>query len=1231
MALSVAELQILVQEKGVKEASRSMSQLGENVDRAGKSAGNATGFFSKMATGLGTIGLAGMGIKTVTGAVSGLGNALGLGLANQMEQTRASMMAFYKDSGKVEEVLAMVKKEAASTPFAFKDIATAAAQLGPVAKTANVDLLSIVRTAEALSASNPLQGFEGAVFALKEAVSGDMASIIDRFNLSRQAIKQYRNSGLTDLQAVQKAMADQGITYDLVAAQAGTMTGRWSTFLDTIDEVKLAIATPIFEALKTTLMQMQPALESMLPALKSFGEGVGTTLAAGITGTVSAVSQLISIIRNLFQVGDEQGLKLQELLHKLLPPDVANAITIGITAIANAFMKIPEAVNTAKLVIQGLFDAFKGGVESTLHLEEALTRIFGPDLAGKIAGGVGLVVETIKAGLGEAASFIREQWSTVTDILTTGWDKIQGPLATAASAIIGKLGEAKDWAIENWPTVKTAILDAFEGAREPATNALEAIRQKSQEVTDDLKARWPEVKSTIAAALEDSKPVAAEVFGFIQQEGRRVIAFFQTEWPNIQKAADNVWAALKDGAVAMATPVIGAFVLVGTNIDHIWTGIKTTISGGVTAVLGSLRLVIDLLAGDWKGAWDTAVRGVELLIQMLGTLGGPLGVAGKGLESAGGFARSLASGIDATIGAAGRALGPLQALADKAKSVGDAIRNLPLIPGSETEFEQGIRQTREAIELFNQEAGRSREMLAGLMLQPSINAFASLRPAIADVTTEVRSFASTWAQNSAILASQSAEIRAARSALAEWEQAGRDAKIELMNTQPFTVEYEARKKNLDIINAEITKRREYIGILKENVRGFNEASTALEGFNQAQAALTDLGPLQGILKNLSTALVDDSEQAGALLSAGVTKALEQARKLGVKDWEASGSLIKAAIIDLLIPGNDEADLQRVYDLMAGLNTAIVAATEEQRAKLEAAGTLNGETYSAALATALQSHGQKYRLGSIGVALFDAIDESFEKRTPASVAKVAEVSAQISSKLQELPEFVRGQLAAQYDAAMREFLDNPTQAARERLDDAVADIESSYRLIPKGIKAMTPDVQAGIRSIVDSVINEQMTIAAGMDAIGGLMESAKEKAKVAADEAKDILDRTKKEFDDARKYFEKYGYDQAYDPNRKDKPGGSAGGGGGEGAQGDAGRIAAGSSRPPTEYLWQGGVWNPNAPMPAAPAVYGGPSAAAIGTSVAQALVGQSITLSIDGQPLTAIITANINREFARQT
>lgn len=105
-------------------------------------------------------------------------------------------------------------------------------QFAFIANRTGADLSELNQVAQLLSVVNPFEGFEGAGFALSELFAGDITSIVERFNLPRQAVRDLINessdaseviSGLTDL------LAEQGITSETLAARTDTVAQTYQT------------------------------------------------------------------------------------------------------------------------------------------------------------------------------------------------------------------------------------------------------------------------------------------------------------------------------------------------------------------------------------------------------------------------------------------------------------------------------------------------------------------------------------------------------------------------------------------------------------------------------------------------------------------------------------------------------------------------------------------------------------------------------------------------------------------------------------------------------------------------------------------------------------------------------------------------------------------------------------------------------------------------------------------
>src|SRR5687768_14169243 len=241
MGITAAELSVIVGAdiSGAQSGLRKVNSL----------VGNTGGFFKTAAASAVGLSAATLAMAAAASGPQAIADALGVGLAIELENAEAALNAFTKDAGVTAGILAELRREADQTPFGFRELATAATQLLPAAKASGNELFELIKVAEVLSALNPAEGLAGAAFSLREAVSGDFVSVIDRFNLSRSTINRLKAEGVPALQAISQALAEMGADQDLVARQSQTFTGRLSTFSDAIDSIRIEAGKPILASL----------------------------------------------------------------------------------------------------------------------------------------------------------------------------------------------------------------------------------------------------------------------------------------------------------------------------------------------------------------------------------------------------------------------------------------------------------------------------------------------------------------------------------------------------------------------------------------------------------------------------------------------------------------------------------------------------------------------------------------------------------------------------------------------------------------------------------------------------------------------------------------------------------------------------------------------------------------------------------------------------------------------
>lgn len=283
---TVAELQIVLEAQD--RASAQLRRLGGEVQRLEQQVSRAGGRGGEgLLGGLLQGGGIGAGFAAVQGALRGVQGVFDLigdsifGMNARLERATAQFTIFTGSASEAQRVIQQLRREADITPFNTEEVIAAGASLSSVARAANTDLLDLVRTAEALAASQPSQGLEGAAFALREAVlGGDFQSVIDRFNLSRVTINRLREEGVPALEAVKVAMREVGATREQVEAFGRTFEGRQATVLSFFDELRQRLGAGLFEQASEQLGRLVNAIATYGDRLRAIASDIGAALGA---------------------------------------------------------------------------------------------------------------------------------------------------------------------------------------------------------------------------------------------------------------------------------------------------------------------------------------------------------------------------------------------------------------------------------------------------------------------------------------------------------------------------------------------------------------------------------------------------------------------------------------------------------------------------------------------------------------------------------------------------------------------------------------------------------------------------------------------------------------------------------------------------------------------------------------------------------------------------------------
>jgi phage-related protein len=566
----VADLAVAVQFSAeTAQAVRGIESVGDSLEGLERKAQSPLGAIGKLTTGLGAFGLAKQGVDVVIGAAQGLAGSF-TGPAIEMENARAKLNAFTKDSTETEKILAAVRAEADKTPFSFGEMAQAAGSLAPLAKRAGVDLTGLLQAAEALSASDPMQGFEGAVVALREAVSGDLMSLRERFEIDTRGMAAAIESGVPPVEAVTQGLADLGINLDLVRGLANTTTGRMSTFQDTLEGIRRVAGEEILKGFGTQLDNMSAFIQDNQEELKEFARLLGQGVAAAMELAGAAFAAVMPLIRQLVV-------------------DLGQHLPAASEALRGAVMAVVPVVQFLGETIRNIYVA-----------AQPVLQVIGQNLQPLFIGLAAVLATTVVPAFA--------LWAGAAATAAVGTMLALAPVVLPLAAIgLAVAGLAKLWT-DNFFGIqeKTAAVWTFLSEQVFAPLA-ETFRVFTAEISPEVQKAWQNITKIAQEAWQGFMNFFTPIWEGFKKD-------WAIAWPVIQKILEGAWEAIKL-AVRVGWEIISTIIKTGLKIlQGDWAGAWEEVKGGLVrawedikgTIGGGLQQIAEMFVGFASQAWEHA-------------------------------------------------------------------------------------------------------------------------------------------------------------------------------------------------------------------------------------------------------------------------------------------------------------------------------------------------------------------------------------------------------------------------------------------------------------------------------------------------------------------------------------------------------------------------------------------------------------------------------------------------
>jgi len=220
-------------------AQQGLGQMQNLLNNQAAAAEKASFSFKGVAQGLTTlIG----GYVVASRVVREFGEVIGTG--NELEKTLTTFRVLSGSAAEYEKNLALAKNQQALFGGSLNDTVEGMSEFANLSHRTGIEVTKLTNLSRALATVDPAQGFKGASIALKEFFSGDnTTSLSRRFEIPKDVLNNIIK--ITDkkeqFDALSAALANFGISQELVSAQASTTAVAYDKLSGSITDAKAAI------------------------------------------------------------------------------------------------------------------------------------------------------------------------------------------------------------------------------------------------------------------------------------------------------------------------------------------------------------------------------------------------------------------------------------------------------------------------------------------------------------------------------------------------------------------------------------------------------------------------------------------------------------------------------------------------------------------------------------------------------------------------------------------------------------------------------------------------------------------------------------------------------------------------------------------------------------------------------------------------------------------------------
>lgn len=258
------------------KASKNLTKFSDGMKKSSRNTNNLTSSLK--------------GLLVKVGAVVGTTKLLKttLGGAMKMETDKLTLTALIKDTAKANQLFDMLQRKGMKSVFSEEDFLGAGKAFLPLTKDLSL-IDKLTDLTERLGASNPLQGMEGAAFSIRELLSGDYQSIVERFNLPRSKVREALKGANTiekKIKVLDDLLNEMGFTKQFVFDVNASALSQWKMLTSNTKTAFAKMGDGAIEKIKPMLTKINEVM---------FGGGLDNMIGKGSDLLASGFEKLVAV------------------------------------------------------------------------------------------------------------------------------------------------------------------------------------------------------------------------------------------------------------------------------------------------------------------------------------------------------------------------------------------------------------------------------------------------------------------------------------------------------------------------------------------------------------------------------------------------------------------------------------------------------------------------------------------------------------------------------------------------------------------------------------------------------------------------------------------------------------------------------------------------------------------------------------------------------------------------